>query len=78
MLFQEVIGQEQLKRHLMDEVNVGKISHAQLFLGKPGFGGLALALAFAQYLFCENRTAKDSCGTCPSCSKIMKLQHPMS
>jgi DNA polymerase-3 subunit delta' len=76
MLFQEVIGQEELKRHLIDEVNGGKISHAQLFLGKPGFGGLALALAFTQYLFCENRTAKDSCGTCPSCSKIMKLQHP--
>lgn len=60
----------------MHEVRDGKISHAQLFLGKPGYGGLPLALAFVQYLFCENKSETDSCGTCASCRKVTELQHP--
>jgi DNA polymerase-3 subunit delta' len=76
MQFKDVIGQKQLKKHLIQEVNSGKISHAQLFLGKPGYGGLPLALAFVQYLFCDNKGEEDSCGVCPSCRKTEGLQHP--
>lgn len=76
MQFASVIGQEELKHHLLREVQAEKISHAQLFLGKPGYGTLPLALAFVQYLFCENRTETDSCGQCASCRKVSELQHP--
>jgi len=76
MQFSAVVGQEELKKHLIDEVNKEKVSHAQLFLGKPGFGPLPLALAFVQYLFCEDKQADDSCGECASCRKVQKLQHP--
>lgn len=76
MQFSAVVGQQELKRHLIDEVNNDKISHAQLFLGKPGYGTLALSLAFVQYLFCENKQETDSCGTCASCRKVSHLQHP--
>lgn len=76
MQFASVIGQEELKHHLLREVQSNKISHAQLFLGKPGYGALPLALAFVQYLFCENRSETDSCGSCPSCRKVTDLQHP--
>ena len=76
MQFKSVVGQETLKKHLIDEVNNEKVSHAQLFLGKAGHGGLPLALAFVQYLFCENKQEKDSCGECSSCQKVLKLQHP--
>jgi DNA polymerase III subunit delta' len=74
--FSSVVGQEELKRHLIREVNSGKISHAQLFLGKAGYGPLPLALAFVQYLFCENKQEKDSCGVCGACRKVTELQHP--
>ena len=74
--FANVIGHEELKHHLVQEVQQGKISHAQLFLGKPGYGSLPLALAFVQYLFCENKSESDSCGQCPSCRKVTELQHP--
>jgi DNA polymerase-3 subunit delta' len=57
-------------------VNSQKISHAQLFLGKMGHGGLPLALAFSQYIFCENKTESDSCGACDGCRKVGNLQHP--
>jgi DNA polymerase-3 subunit delta' len=52
------------------------VSHAQLFLGPEGAGGLALALAYAQYVNCENKQSDDSCGQCSSCRKYEKLIHP--
>lgn len=76
MLFSEVIGQKQLKSQLINEINKEKIGHAQLFLGRPGYGGLPLVLGFVQYLFCENKQETDSCGSCVSCNKVSKLQHP--
>ncbi|GGE96424.1 DNA polymerase III subunit delta [Hymenobacter cavernae] len=54
------------------------VAHAQLFRGAEGSAALALALAYATFLNCENRgpEADDSCGQCPSCQKIDKLIHP--
>lgn len=60
----------------MHSVEVGRISHAQLFSGRAGYGTLPLALAYLQYINCPNRTATDSCGECPSCRQIDALQHP--
>ncbi|WP_207491427.1 ATP-binding protein [Aridibaculum aurantiacum] len=53
MLFKDVIGQEEVKQHLAEMINHNRLSHALLFLGKEGSGGLPLALAFAQYIVCE-------------------------
>jgi DNA polymerase-3 subunit delta' len=50
MLFSEVIGQSSTKQHLAEMVEQNRLSHALLFLGKEGVGGLPLALAFAQYI----------------------------
>lgn len=41
-----------------------------------GGGGLALAVALAQYLLCENRHDGDSCGQCSTCSRVSRLIHP--
>ena len=76
MPFSQVIGQEAPKRYLVRSVNESKVSHAQLFLGPEGSGNLALALAFAQFVNCENRSTDDSCGVCPSCLKAQKFIHP--
>ena len=76
MQFKDVIGQDKLKQKLIEVVKSGRISHAQLFLGKNGFGGLPLAIAFAQYISCKAPTEDDSCGSCTSCIKFKKLAHP--
>ena len=76
MQFQQIIGQTTLKQELIQEINSGKIAHAQLLQGPAGYGGLALALAFSQYLFCTDRGENDSCGRCASCQKVQQLQHP--
>lgn len=54
----------------------GRIPHAQLLLGPEGSANLALALAFVQYVTCDNRTEDDSCGNCSACNKISKMIHP--
>ena len=76
MLFREIIGQEATKRQLRQSAREGRIPHAQLFTGISGIGKLQLALAYAQYLNCPNRTDEDSCGTCPTCLQFQHLQHP--
>jgi DNA polymerase-3 subunit delta' len=50
MLFSDVIGQQNTKRHLLEMVEQNRLSHALLFLGKEGSGALPLALAFAEYI----------------------------
>jgi len=76
MRFADIIGQDNIKRHLISSVKENRISHAQLFLGREGYGTLPLALAYAQYINCQNRTDDDSCGECPNCRKISKLSFP--
>jgi DNA polymerase-3 subunit delta' len=53
MQFSEVIGQQDLKAQLTHMIQQNRLSHALLFLGKEGSGGLPMALAFAQYITCE-------------------------
>jgi DNA polymerase-3 subunit delta' len=76
MLFQEVIGQNAIKEQLIQSVFENRVSHAQLFLGPEGSGSFALALAYAQFISCTERTKTDSCGNCASCRKYNKLIHP--
>lgn len=76
MQFKDIIGQDETIRKLIRTVRENRVSHAQLFSGPEGYGGLPLALAYAQYLSCSNPTESDSCGTCASCRKHHKLEHP--
>ncbi|HKL67587.1 MAG TPA: DNA polymerase III subunit [Bacteroidales bacterium] len=76
MKFAEVIGQEKIISKLTRSVKEERVSHAQIFAGPPGCGKLALAIAFARYISCENRQDNDSCSECRSCLKYKKLMHP--
>ncbi|HDS07282.1 MAG TPA: DNA polymerase III subunit delta' [Bacteroides sp.] len=76
MLFSDIIGQQEIKRRLLEWVRNDRIPHAMLFFGPPGTGKLAIAVALAQYASCRERKERDSCGVCPSCVKFGKLVHP--
>lgn len=76
MLFSEIFGLEPIKKTLIGSVNKGHVAHAQLFVGKSGSGSLALALAYAQYINCEDKQENESCGRCSSCIQYKKLVHP--
>ena len=76
MQFKHIAGQQAVKQRLINTVKDNRVSHAQLFLGPEGSGSLALAVAYAQYLSCEDKQPDDSCGVCSSCRKYQKLMHP--
>ena len=76
MLFKDIVGQSEVKNKLIRSVRDNRIAHAQLFTGPEGTGKLMLAIAYAQYISCQNRGENDSCGVCSSCHKFEKLIHP--
>ena len=71
MLFNQIIGQEYLKKHLKISAENGRIPHAQLFVGKEGSGALPMAIAYAQFLLCNFSDNVEICDL-----KCEKLQHP--
>ena len=76
MQFKEIIAQENIKEHLIQTVLENRVSHAQLFLSPEGSGALPLAIAYAQYINCQNKSKTDSCGECSSCRKYERYIHP--
>ncbi|GFZ83797.1 DNA polymerase III subunit delta' [Aquaticitalea lipolytica] len=76
MLFSEILGQEHLKSHLTQSVDNGRISHAQLFVGPEGSGTLPIAIAYAQYILCQNKNAENTQGNDACNLKFKGFSHP--
>lgn len=76
MFFKDIAGQTTIKTQLKEAYHKKRIPHAMLLNGPEGNGKMALALAFARFVLCKNRMADDACGTCSSCLKFSKLEHP--
>jgi DNA polymerase-3 subunit delta' len=76
MQFAQLNIDPEVKQRLIESAKNGRIPHAQMFLGGEGTGALSLAIAYAQYINCENPGPEDSCGQCKSCRKFQNLTHP--
>ena len=76
MKFSDIPGHKDVIEKLVRSVREERVSHAQLFTGPLGTGKLALALAYAQFVSCENKLPAESCGHCKSCIKYEKMIHP--
>ena len=86
MQFKDIEGQRDIINRLTQTIDNGRVSHAQLIVGNNHDGGVAMALAYLQYLCCDHREhyaeatgqelRADSCGTCPNCKKIASMMHP--
>lgn len=76
MQFSEILGHEHIKNHLVQSASQGRIPHAQLFIGPEGSGTLAMAIAYAQYIVCQNSGSENANGN-ESCNiKFNHLAHP--
>lgn len=76
MQFSEILGQEHIKSHLTKSADLGRIPHAQLFVGPEGSGTLPMAIAYAQYIICSNQNGENS-GSNEACNlKFQKTSHP--
>ncbi len=76
MGFSKVHGLQEVKDQLLGMVEGNRLPHALLLVGPAGGGQLPMALAFSQYLLCENPGPEDACGLCPSCRKAAQMIHP--
>lgn len=76
MKFSEIVGHRELVERLRQNIDTGRVSHAQLIVGECGWGTLQVALAYVQYLHCAHREGGEPCGKCPSCVQIEALAHP--
>ena len=76
MQFSEILGQEHIKNHLTRSADLSRIPHAQLFIGPEGCGTLPMAIAYAQYILCNNQNGENA-GANESCNlKFQKIAHP--
>ncbi|WP_454059099.1 DNA polymerase III subunit [Elizabethkingia ursingii] len=57
MHWNEIVGQNAIKKMLQDSVTEGRISHAQLFVGKEGYGGLPLVLAYVKEILAKENSS---------------------
>ena len=76
MRFSEILGQDYIKNHLVKSASLGRIPHAQLFVGPEGSGTLPMAIAYAQYILCQNSGPENDGGN-ESCNlKFDSISHP--
>jgi len=73
--FSEIIGQEQIKEHLLKGLLSGRISHAYIINGEKGSGKKLLANTFAMTLQCENSNT-EPCMECRSCKQYITKNQP--
>ena len=76
MQFAAIPGLPETKEKLLNAVKLNHLAHALLLHGPEGSANLTLALALASYLYCEQKSDTDSCGTCGSCQRMNKLILP--
>lgn len=76
MLFEDILGQEYIKKHLTQSVDNGRIPHAQLFVGPEGSGSLPMAIAYAQYILCNNTNGENNNGIQACNLKFNSFSHP--
>jgi len=73
--FSQSIVQPRVKDLFIQSIQNQRLAHAYIFYGQAGRGKEAFALELAKALNCEDEHNRP-CGTCPSCIKIAKLNHP--
>lgn len=72
----DIVGQQEVKQHLMRLLAENRLPHAIMLCGPKGAGKLPLALAFAQTLLCQHPTDDGACGSCSDCHMSAIWAHP--
>lgn len=68
--FSQLLGQDPIKKALINSLNQGRIHHAYLFTGTRGVGKTSVARLFAKSLSCERGISADPCLQCSHCLAI--------
>src|SRR6516165_4572507 len=68
--FSELVGQDHVRRALVNALTTGRIHHAFLFTGTRGVGKTTIARIFSKCLNCDTGVTATPCGVCGSCREI--------
>jgi DNA polymerase-3 subunit gamma/tau len=69
--FPELVGQDHVRRALVNALDSGRLHHAYLFTGTRGVGKTTIARILAKSLNCEtNGVSSAPCGTCSACREV--------
>ncbi|MFH1006015.1 MAG: DNA polymerase III subunit gamma/tau [Candidatus Latescibacterota bacterium] len=68
--FEDVVGQDHVKRTLENAIRSGRIAHAYLFSGPRGVGKTTVARILAKALNCEQGPTPAPCNACLRCEGI--------
>ena len=73
-MFDTIIGNEEIKKQLINAININKTSHSYLFAGISGIGKKLIAKEFAKAMLClEDRK---SCNKCKACIEFNTNNNP--
>jgi DNA polymerase III subunit delta' len=76
MYFKNILGNDYIKKHLLESASRGRVPHAQLFVGEEGGGVLLMAIAYAQYILCANQGFENEGGNDACNLKFSNYSHP--
>lgn len=72
-MFEEIIGNNQIKQMLTKSIHNETLSHSYLFIGIQGIGKKMLAMEFAKNILCIEKEQEHSC---KSCIEFVSNNHP--
>lgn len=68
--FDEMVGQDHVRRALVNALDNDRLHHAFLFTGTRGVGKTTIARILAKSLNCEKGVSSKPCGMCSACREI--------
>jgi len=71
LAFENIIGNNKIKKTLSNIIEKNTISHSYLFSGISGIGKKEFAKEFAKMILCQSEN-KNTCDTCKSCIEFKR------
>lgn len=68
LAFEEILGNDKIKKNLEETINTETVSHSYLFMGPEGIGKKKIAIEFAKMILCLSDNKP--CNNCSSCIKF--------
>ncbi len=74
MGFNNLIGNEKVKKLLIKIIKTNQLNHSYMFIGPSGIGKTLFAKEFAKMILCQNQDEK--CNNCKSCIELENNNNP--
>jgi len=71
LVFENIVGQEQITKTLRNQINANRVGHAYLFNGVRGTGKTSAAKVLARAINCLNPINGEPCNECEICKEAL-------